>query len=163
VRVVPFACCPAAHARTTAARREQRVCDPADAAVLIANLPPVLELLHDLDGQADAAEHPQHFVIGAGALAHLDAVGLEADETRQRQPGGADAIGLRRAWPRLRVQRPARDCRGSQNGNHSSDEHDGADPGAAVRSGAVSITSCRQAYLDLCGFMRWFPPAVHAA
>jgi hypothetical protein len=78
------------------------MCDPADAAILVADLPPVFELLHDLDRQADAVENPQHLVIGTGTLAHLNAVGLEADEAWQRQARRAHAERLGRAGAGLR-------------------------------------------------------------
>ena len=67
--------------------------DPAGGAVGVAHLAPALEFLDDLERQAGAAVDPGGGVIGAGALAQVDPVGLEADEARHRQAAAAGKAG----------------------------------------------------------------------
>src|SRR5580704_18039713 len=64
--------------------RQQRVIDPALAAVGIADAAPVLELGGDFDRQADLRVDPGDVVVLVRAAAHIDPIGLEADEARHR-------------------------------------------------------------------------------
>ena len=75
--------------RTSAVRRPERndLQHPAARAVGIAHLTPAFELLDDLEREPGAPIDPSRGIVGAGAVAHVDPVGLEADEARHRQPG----------------------------------------------------------------------------
>ena len=69
-----------------AAPAEHGVEHPARGALAVAHAPPGLILLDHLDRQPGLLEHPGDLVVGAGPLADVDLVGLQADEARQRQP-----------------------------------------------------------------------------
>ena len=75
-------------------RRKQRLVDPA-LAVGIAHAPPVVVFLDDLHRQAGLQIEPVHRIIFARSDARIDAAGLQADETRQRQAARASPHVLR--------------------------------------------------------------------
>src|SRR5580704_9817952 len=66
--------------------RQQRVVDPAFRADGVADAAPVLELGGNLNRPADAGIDPDYIVVLVRSAAHRDAVGLEADEARNRKP-----------------------------------------------------------------------------
>ena len=78
----------AAHPRRGDGRalaRKQRLVDPAFRAVGIADAAPVIVFLDDLDRYAGFQVAPGHRIIDARADTQVDALRLQADETRQRQ------------------------------------------------------------------------------
>ena len=97
--VLPFGC------DTSAVRRpgQQRVIHPALGAFPVADAAPVLEFGRDLDRQGGAAVDPGDVVVLGRTGAHIDLVGLEADEARHRQSArGSGLLGGARRRARKR-------------------------------------------------------------
>ena len=98
------------HGATTAVRRAlvSPGVDPARAAAVVADLPPVLEFAQHLHRQPGAPENPGDLIIAARADARVHLIGFEADKSRQRQ-AGCRADTTRRAI--LGARRPnGREC-----------------------------------------------------
>ena len=93
---------------------QQRVIDPALGPLPIADAAPIVRLGGDLHRQAGAGEHEGDLVVPVGPAPHGDAIGLEADEARDRQAAGgahrqvARRGGLRLEQPSRRASRSAR-------------------------------------------------------
>src|SRR5215813_452428 len=84
--------------------------DPALGPFPIADTAPVLRLGRDLDRQASAGIDPGHLMIAGRSAAHIDAVGLDADEAWKWKP----AAGTGREFSRrLRRARQGGDNAGS--------------------------------------------------
>ena len=69
--------------------------NPPFLAIAVAYPPPVFEFRDDFDRQAFSREHPDNLVCSARTAPDIDPVGLEADESWQRQSAGALELGLR--------------------------------------------------------------------
>src|SRR5690606_20699677 len=69
---------------------KEAVEDPPDRAVRIADTAPVVEFLDHFDRKIGAREDPRDLVVFARTDADINASGLKADETRNRQPALSD-------------------------------------------------------------------------